>query len=399
MDEEIHKGIFISHILKIFIFSLGAYSIYKQDWIWAFASFFAFLLSMSPLLIERSLKISLPWTLDLLIVVPLMLHVWGGVLGLYSIPYYDKIAHFISSIIIAFLALIIIYVLDMYWEGLKMDLFMIGFFIIIFTIALGGIWEIGEFISDEIIVGAPKAQVSLSDTMMDLIYDSIAGIIVGVGGTIGIRRGDFKEIISQLGKEAKKWHGKRFQQAKKMAMESLQKALKEGKVDEKVMPILALLNGMDDFFTTSSCSGRIVVMEIPSIGKKKDAHFLGKWHREVNVAEVKDAIERHHQGEIWLLVQSPIFHVSTLSMEKAKGLMRVALQSGFKNSGIKSVNGRIVVELCSTERLDFIIVKNGKMMCNDLEEIVKIANTMMERIKEKLKRLEKNISKKFKIGQ
>jgi len=392
----VEKGIIASHILKIFISLMGALSIYKQDWIWAFASFFALLLSMSPLLIERSLKISLPWIMDLLIVIPLTLHVWGGVLGLYSIPYYDKFAHFISSTIIAFLALIVIYVLDIYWEGLKMDLFMIAFFIIIFTIAIGGIWEIGEFISDQIIVGAPKAQVSLYDTMMDLIYDSIAGIIVGIGGTIGIRRGDFKEIISQLGKEAKKWHGKRFQQAKKMAMKSLQKALEKGKVDEKVMPILALLNGMDDFFTTSSCSGRIVVMEIPSVGKKREAHFLGKWHREAGMDEIKKAIEKYKQGELWLLVQSPIFHVSTLSMERAKELMRIALQSGFKNSGIKSFNGRIVIEICSTERLDFLLAKNGKMICSDLEEVVKSVNEIMERIKEKLKRLEKNISKEVK---
>ena len=352
---------------------------------------------MSPLFIERNLKISLPWVLDLLIVIPLILHVWGGVLGLYSVPYYDKIAHFISSVIIAFLALIIIYVLDIYWEGLKMDFFMIAFFIIIFTIAIGGIWEIGEFISDQIIVGAPKAQVSLSDTMMDLIYDSIAGIIVGIGGTIGIRRGDFKEIISQLGKETKKWHGKRFQQAKKMAMKSLQKALEEGRIDEKVMPLLALLNGMDDFFTTSSCSGRIVVMEIPSVGRKKEAHFLGKWHREVSVEEVRKAMEKYKQGEAWLLLQSPIFHISTLSMEKAKKLLRIALQSGFKNSGIKSFNGRVVVEICSTERLDFLLAKNGKMICNELNEMVKSANAMMERIGEKLKRLEKNISNKFKV--
>ncbi len=378
---------------------MGVFSIYKQDWIWAFASFFAFILSMSPLFIERNFKISLPWIMELLIVIPLVLHVWGGVLNLYSIPYYDKIAHFISSAIIAFLALIIIYVLDVYWEGLKMDLFMVGFFIVIFTIAIGGIWEILEFISDLIIVGAPTAQVSLNDTMMDLIYDSMAGIIVGIGGTIGIRRGDFKEIISQLGKEiereTKKWHGKRFLQAKEMAMSSLHKALESERVDEKVMPILALLNGMDDFFTTSSCSGRIVVMEIPSIGKKDEAHFLGRWHREVEAEEIKKAIEKYSQGEGWLLVQSPIFHISTLNTEKAKELLRIALKSGFKNSGIKSFNGRVVVEICSTERLDFLFAKNGKTVCSELDEVVKSGNVMMKRIKEKLERLEKNISKKF----
>jgi tRNA wybutosine-synthesizing protein 3 len=400
VPKEVHKGIYISHVLKIFIFIMGGYSLYKQDWIWAFASFFAFILSMSPLFIEKNFKISLPWIMELLIAIPLLMHVWGGVLGFYSnLYYYDKIAHFISSAIIAFLALIIIYVLDVYWEGLKMDLFMVGFFIVIFTIALGGIWEIGEFLSDILLAGTPKAQVSLDDTMLDLIYDSIAGIIVGVGGTIGIRRGDFTEIISQLGQEIKretsKWHGKRFLQTKAMAMKSLNKALANDKVDKKARPILTLLNEADDFFTTSSCSGRIVVMEIPLIGKKDEAHFLGRWHQEVEVREIIEAMQKYTQGEGWLLVQSPIFHVSTLNMERAKELLRVALKSGFKNSGIKSFNGRVVVEICSTERLDFLFAKNGKMLYLELDEVVKSANIMIKRIKERLERLEKNISKKF----
>ena len=95
--EEAKLGLAISHVLKAIIFLMGVWSAYKHDWQWAFGCFFAFLLAMSPLFIKRSYHISLPWIMELLIVVAFSFHVWGGVLHLYSLVYYDKIAHFSVS--------------------------------------------------------------------------------------------------------------------------------------------------------------------------------------------------------------------------------------------------------------------------------------------------------------
>ena len=392
--EEAKLGLAISHVLKAIIFLMGVWSAYKHDWQWAFGCFFAFLLAMSPLFIKRSYHISLPWIMELLIVVAFSFHVWGGVLHLYSVVYYDKIAHFSVSAIVAFFALTIIYLLDVYWEGLHMDIFMVGFFISIFTIAMGTIWEIVEFASDQIFShGIPVAQISLQDTMTDLIADSLAGIIVGVTGALSIRRGELKDIIHPLDREMEKISNRSFLQAKEKAMETLKKAMENNEVDKKAIPIIEKLNGIDEFFTTSSCSGRIVIMELPSIGNKIDARFLGKWDDKIKIQDIKNALENAEKGEIWMLAQPPIFHVSASDVNAASKLIKVAKQSGFKNSGIRSIGKRVTVEVRSTEEVDVPLGIDGKLLCDEkyLSLLVSIANEIMDRIEKKLKVFERKI--------
>jgi len=231
--------------------------------------------------------------------------------------------------------------------------------------------------------------------MWDIIADTVAGILVGTAGAIGIRRGEFKEIINYFTNEAKKSKfGSKFIEAREKAILSLQKAIEKGEVDEKAMPVIEKINSLADFFTTSSCSGRIALMEIPSFGRKKEAKHLGKWHRKVKIEEIKESLMKAGKGEIWFFVQSPIFHVSTVSMENAKKLLNIAIQSGFKNSSIKTLNGRIVVEILGTERIDVPVGKEGKVFVNSeyMEILINIGNSMMGRIERNLKRLERNLS-------
>ena len=385
--------IILPRIMESLLFIMGLWSIYKRDWLWAFACFFGFLLAISPIIIKRNFRFSVHWLVEFLLVFAISLHIWGGVLHLYSLPFYDKIAHFLASAIVAFFALIVIYIIDSFSPRVHMDLIMLAFFIAIFTMAMGVMWEIAEFAMDQIVShGKPFAQVSLENTMWDLIADSIAGIFVGIVGSIGIRKGEFKEIILQISKEARKLNVK-FIEARNKALNSLKRAIEKEKVDEKVLPIVNKINGLADYFTTSSCSGRIVLLEIPSFGKKRKAKFLGKWHRKVKLEEIEKALKKAKEGEIWFLVQSPIIHVSTISMENAKKLLTIANQSGFKYSSIKALNGRVVVEILSTERIDTPLGKDGKIYGNNeyLKILVDIANEMISRMDKKLKRLERNL--------
>ncbi len=396
MNTRQRIGTVLSTILKVFIAVLGIWALVgHQDVVWAFASFFALFLSLSPVLIRRNLNISLPWLLELLIVIPLALHVWGGVLGLYdAVPFYDKMAHFISVAVIAFLALIVVYVIDVYWDGLKMDLVTMGFFIAIFAIALGGIWEIGEYVSDTLVVGAPKAQESLDDTMMDLVYDTAAGVIVAVAGTVAIRRGEFADLITSLGGEAKKITARRFLQAKMQAMTRLEMAIENGEVDEPALPVLERLNAVEDFYTTSSCSGRIVIMEVPGVGDKRGARFLGSWDGQVSLETVQMALGRASKGELWLLAQPPIFHVAAALVDRAQMLVSLARESGFKQSSIKSLGDPVMVEIGSTEEMDVPLGRDGVLLCSDayLGLLVSIADELMANAAQKRAMLVENLA-------
>ncbi len=178
-----------------------------------------------------------------------------------------------------------------------------------------------------------------------------------------------------------------FEEQKKKALERL----RIRGADEEVVGIIGVLNRLDNFYTTSSCSGRVALICIPEIGAKREAEFIGKWHRAVTKEEVSEAIKTPKKGEIWLISQSPILHVSCRGLEKAKTLLRIAIESGFKYSGIKAIskdNGKVMVEIMSTERMDVPLGKDNEIFCSDtyIAYIVQKANFMLTRGKAKLKR-------------
>ncbi|WP_148882893.1 tRNA(Phe) 7-((3-amino-3-carboxypropyl)-4-demethylwyosine(37)-N(4))-methyltransferase Taw3 [Thermococcus aciditolerans] len=187
---------------------------------------------------------------------------------------------------------------------------------------------------------------------------------------------------------------KNFDEQKEKAMAGLRKALEGGKVDRDIIPLLEKINSLENYFTTSSCSGRISVMEMPHFGDKVNSVWLGKWHREVTVEEVLDAIGKHSKGQLWFLVRSPILHVGARTMEDAVRLLNLAIGLGFKYSNIKSVSHKkLLVEIRSTERMDVPLGADGELWVDEayIERIVAIANSQVRRFKGKLKRLEEEI--------
>ena len=109
------KNFIASYILRIvLIFFLGV-SIWRRDWLWVIGCSFTILISFTPTILKQDFNITLPWILDLMISVTIFLHVGGIMFNLYGIiPGYDTITHFVASILIGFLAFIIIYILEAY---------------------------------------------------------------------------------------------------------------------------------------------------------------------------------------------------------------------------------------------------------------------------------------------
>ncbi len=187
---------------------------------------------------------------------------------------------------------------------------------------------------------------------------------------------------------------KNFEEQKERVMEGLRKALADDKVDRDIIPLLEKINALGNYFTTSSCSGRISLMEMPHFGDKVNSVWLGKWHREVSVDEVLGAIGKHKTGQLWFLVRSPILHVAARTMEDAVSLLNLSIGLGFKYSNIKSVSHKkLLVEIRSTERMDVPLGEDGTLWVSEeyIERIVDLANAQVRRFKGKLKRLEDGI--------
>ena len=159
--------------------------------------------------------------------------------------------------------------------------------------------------------------------------------------------------------------------------------------------MLNTINKLDNYYTTSSCFGRTVVLEIPKIGDKKKAKFLGKWHDKISSDEILSSLKNANVGQIWLLSQSPIIHIVAKIPEAADKILKTAIATGFKNSGLKSLGNKIVIEVCSTERLDAPVGQDGNLYCssNHLELLVKISNEIMSKSTLKLKKFEEKLWK------
>ncbi len=188
---------------------------------------------------------------------------------------------------------------------------------------------------------------------------------------------------------------KEFLKCKENALRSLKKDDSEDKVDRDILPILNLINKSDKYYTSSSCAGRIVLLEIPTIGDKKNARFVGIWHRTIEPKELVTALKEAKTGLLWLLAQSPILHISAKTNCAADKLVKIANASGFKNSALKSIGKNIVVEVCSTERLDSPIGKDSVLFCNKehLELLINISNDIIKKSFFKLQKFEEKLRK------
>jgi len=195
-------GIILSYILKIVMIIFLIISIRKLHWIWIFGSILAIIVSLIPTILKRNYQITLPIVLEILITVALILHVSGGLLGAYSIPHYDTLTHFISSFLVAFLAFVIIYILDEFWDGLNMDKYAMAFVVIIATIAMGVVWEFNEWVTD--LVFGTYEQWGYNDTLKDLFIDTLAGIVMALIGVSMIKRGSFDEMTEEFGEQIDK---------------------------------------------------------------------------------------------------------------------------------------------------------------------------------------------------
>ncbi len=170
-----------------------------------------------------------------------------------------------------------------------------------------------------------------------------------------------------------------FKQKKIAFMERLEREAGLGRVDFDMIDVLRGINSLPDYFTTSSCSGRIMIARAERLGFSKSVRSMGsfelvsKWHRPVTAGEVRGALER--LSDAWLMVRSAILHVVARRLDNAEELLRLARSSGFKHSGISSIKEwGYLVELLGEDRMDVPLKVRGDLIYDDLDPLVDAAN-------------------------
>ena len=180
-----------------------------------------------------------------------------------------------------------------------------------------------------------------------------------------------------------------FGRDKENTLASLDGAIRAGKVDSGVIPLLDAINSLDDYYTTSSCAGRTQLLEVESIGRKDRSRWLGKWHSPPEIGEVAEAMEGYREGLLLLQVQSPIIHIACRDLDAAVAMRNTAVNSGLKYSSIRSVTpARVIVEVLDSGRLDVPLGRDGVLVAplSVVAMTLDIGRKIMEKASKRLER-------------
>lgn len=161
-----------------------------------------------------------------------------------------------------------------------------------------------------------------------------------------------------------------------------------GGIDEAILPLCRLINSKQDYYTTSSCAGRILL--IKETEKKQEKVFLFITHKKTSLSEIKKVLSKIKSKELIYFKHEPvILHAACKNLADAFSLVNKALNAGWKKSGIISKNNR--VELVSTEILAAPIMKNGKMLIDEnyLKFLIQEANIKLSKTRKKISNLSK----------
>ncbi|MEK7852128.1 MAG: hypothetical protein AAB275_09615 [Deltaproteobacteria bacterium] len=179
-------GVFTSWAMKFSILGVVFYALfYKGDIPLAILALAAFGITLTPTILSRNYRITLPPYLDFLIALALMLDiVFGEGARFYDwVTGWDWMTHFIGTFVIAMFAFSMVYTFH-YTGKLRLSLPFIAFFTMMASLAVGALWEIAEFIVDHF---GYNSQKGLNNTMWDLIFDAVGGVAVAVLGVLYMR--------------------------------------------------------------------------------------------------------------------------------------------------------------------------------------------------------------------
>ncbi len=197
MEERLR---ILSRAMQAGMLAVALGGIVSRNYTWVPAAVISLFISAIPSIVRRDLHLVLPVELNLWIVLALFLHVVGGFSGFYdNVPGWDHVTHAMSASLVAALGFVAVVVVDKYSSSIFLPRHFLAFFILMFTMAFGVFWELMEYASDELT--GSRLQYSLSDSMIDLMFDAYGGFIVAFAGAHYLKHTSADHFVESLGVE------------------------------------------------------------------------------------------------------------------------------------------------------------------------------------------------------
>lgn len=162
----------------------------QREWLQAFAVGGIMAVTLAPAVFRRHLPVEIPSEVQIVVVLFVFATLYlGEVRGYYErFWWWDAVLHTTSGVLLGVLGFMSVYVLN---EDEHVDLHMrpsfVALFAFFFAVALGAIWEIFEFGMDHFFgtnmqPATPGDPSGLSDTIHDLIVDTVGAAVVALAG-------------------------------------------------------------------------------------------------------------------------------------------------------------------------------------------------------------------------
>jgi len=182
----------------------------------------------------------------------------------------------------------------------------------------------------------------------------------------------------------------RFEMIKKHHEDTYKEAKKMGRMDLDFIPLCDYIIKTKNYFTSSSCAGRIALISLGEEETKQEGAFYRKWHRKVNENEVLEAV-KEFKGKVVYFKQEPlILHLGTNTIENARKALELCEKAGIKRAGIKvAKEGRFIIEILGTQNISAPIKDEGIEASQEyIKYLIKKANEKFEKNQNNIKKLQ-----------
>jgi len=169
-----------------------------------------------------------------------------------------------------------------------------------------------------------------------------------------------------------------------------------GYLDPGIEAVLRTLNSLEGVSTTSSCIGRVALVEGKYYwGRDEDSRIIYKTHGRITGSKILEVLSRGF-SDVWLRASGPILHLRVSSIDCALHILGAARPYGFKHSGIIAVGEDVVVELMSAAQMSMPLRVEGRTVVRtdpgSLEALAGLANSVVEEGRSRLYRLASALS-------
>ncbi|KAK3188377.1 hypothetical protein Dsin_027938 [Dipteronia sinensis] len=178
-----------------------------------------------------------------------------------------------------------------------------------------------------------------------------------------------------------------FEQRKAATLESLSSSITDkspkGTLDEPIVPLINVINSHPDYFTTSSCSGRVSIFSHPA-NRPKGGSWLYITHDLADADAILSllfpAADPTRRDQLVFRFEPLIVAVECRDVESAQHLVSLAVASGLRESGVTSVKKRVIVGIRCSIRLEVPFGESGDILVSKdyVRFLVGLANEKME---------------------